>query len=123
MLCAWWALASPPVSAHFGGAGGAQGHPGWVLSPPTPPAAGIPDFRSPGTGLYSNLQSYDLPYPEAIFEIGFFKVPIPLSSPNPGGALGCFGGTLRPLDLPVPPRNTQSRFSPLPVSSTQGSSR
>ncbi|NXW67314.1 SIR2 deacetylase, partial [Hirundo rustica] len=36
-------------------------------------AAGIPDFRSPGTGLYSNLQSYDLPYPEAIFEIGFFK--------------------------------------------------
>ncbi|XP_023803167.1 NAD-dependent protein deacetylase sirtuin-2-like, partial [Cyanistes caeruleus] len=56
-----------------GGAGGARGHPGWVLSPTTPPAAGIPDFRSPGTGLYSNLQSYNLPYPEAIFEIGFFK--------------------------------------------------
>ncbi|XP_059728673.1 NAD-dependent protein deacetylase sirtuin-2 isoform X3 [Haemorhous mexicanus] len=36
-------------------------------------SAGIPDFRSPGTGLYSNLQSYNLPYPEAIFEIGFFK--------------------------------------------------
>ncbi|KAM8982810.1 NAD-dependent protein deacetylase sirtuin-2, partial [Ara ararauna] len=36
-------------------------------------SAGIPDFRSPGTGLYSNLQGYDLPYPEAIFEIGFFK--------------------------------------------------
>ncbi|XP_065520423.1 NAD-dependent protein deacetylase sirtuin-2 isoform X2 [Lathamus discolor] len=36
-------------------------------------AAGIPDFRSPGTGLYSNLQGYDLPYPEAIFEITFFK--------------------------------------------------
>ncbi|NXS78111.1 SIR2 deacetylase, partial [Erpornis zantholeuca] len=36
-------------------------------------SAGIPDFRSPGTGLYSNLQSYDLPYPEAIFEIGYFK--------------------------------------------------
>ncbi|KAM6032702.1 NAD-dependent protein deacetylase sirtuin-2 [Theristicus caerulescens] len=36
-------------------------------------SAGIPDFRSPGTGLYANLQSYDLPYPEAIFEIGFFK--------------------------------------------------
>ncbi|NXU94960.1 SIR2 deacetylase, partial [Xiphorhynchus elegans] len=35
--------------------------------------AGIPDFRSPGTGLYANLQSYDLPYPEAIFEISFFK--------------------------------------------------
>ncbi|XP_050187168.1 NAD-dependent protein deacetylase sirtuin-2 isoform X1 [Myiozetetes cayanensis] len=36
-------------------------------------SAGIPDFRSPGTGLYANLQSYDLPYPEAIFEISFFK--------------------------------------------------
>ncbi|XP_071656972.1 NAD-dependent protein deacetylase sirtuin-2 isoform X2 [Patagioenas fasciata] len=36
-------------------------------------SAGIPDFRSPGTGLYANLQSYELPYPEAIFEIGFFK--------------------------------------------------
>ncbi|XP_027487186.1 NAD-dependent protein deacetylase sirtuin-2-like [Corapipo altera] len=41
-------------------------------------SAGIPDFRSPGTGLYANLQSYDLPYPEAIFEISFFKVcPLP----------------------------------------------
>lgn len=37
-------------------------------------AAGIPDFRSPGTGLYDNLQQYNLPYPEAIFEIGFFHV-------------------------------------------------
>ncbi|CAG8626648.1 4323_t:CDS:2 [Funneliformis mosseae] len=36
-------------------------------------AAGIPDFRSPGTGLYDNLQKYDLPYPEAIFDISFFK--------------------------------------------------
>uniref|UniRef100_A0A6J0T628 NAD-dependent protein deacetylase sirtuin-2 n=1 Tax=Pogona vitticeps TaxID=103695 RepID=A0A6J0T628_9SAUR len=36
-------------------------------------AAGIPDFRSPGTGLYANLQQYNLPYPEAIFEIGYFK--------------------------------------------------
>ncbi|RUS24720.1 SIR2 family histone deacetylase [Jimgerdemannia flammicorona] len=35
-------------------------------------AAGIPDFRSPGTGLYDNLQKYDLPYPEAIFDISFF---------------------------------------------------
>eukprot|EP01122_Echinamoeba_exundans_P004912 TRINITY_DN1511_c0_g1_i3.p1 TRINITY_DN1511_c0_g1~~TRINITY_DN1511_c0_g1_i3.p1 ORF type:complete len:176 (-),score=39.28 TRINITY_DN1511_c0_g1_i3:913-1440(-) len=32
-------------------------------------AAGIPDFRSPGTGLYSNLQKYNLPFPEAVFEI------------------------------------------------------
>ncbi|XP_027264834.1 NAD-dependent protein deacetylase sirtuin-3, mitochondrial isoform X3 [Cricetulus griseus] len=34
--------------------------------------SGIPDFRSPGSGLYSNLQQYDIPYPEAIFELGFF---------------------------------------------------
>lgn len=36
-------------------------------------SAGIPDFRSPGTGLYSNLEKYDLPYPEAIFEISYFQ--------------------------------------------------
>ncbi|XP_072168087.1 NAD-dependent protein deacetylase sirtuin-2-like isoform X1 [Diadema setosum] len=36
-------------------------------------SAGIPDFRSPGTGLYDNLQKYNLPNPQAIFEIGFFK--------------------------------------------------
>ncbi|KPP65572.1 Sirtuin 2 (silent mating type information regulation 2) 2-like [Scleropages formosus] len=38
-----------------------------------PSAAGIPDFRSPGTGLYANLQKYSLPYPEAIFQIDYFK--------------------------------------------------
>ena len=37
-------------------------------------AAGIPDFRTPGSGLYDNLQQYNLPYPEAIFQIGFFYV-------------------------------------------------
>ncbi|PAV82640.1 hypothetical protein WR25_26713 isoform C [Diploscapter pachys] len=36
-------------------------------------AAGIPDFRSPGSGLYDNLQKYNLPDPQAIFEIGFFR--------------------------------------------------
>lgn len=36
-------------------------------------SAGIPDFRSPGTGLYDNLEKYNLPDPQAIFEIGFFK--------------------------------------------------
>eukprot|EP01102_Stenamoeba_stenopodia_P020249 TRINITY_DN7822_c0_g1_i1.p1 TRINITY_DN7822_c0_g1~~TRINITY_DN7822_c0_g1_i1.p1 ORF type:complete len:348 (-),score=116.46 TRINITY_DN7822_c0_g1_i1:56-1099(-) len=36
-------------------------------------AAGIPDFRSPGTGLYSQLGRYNLPRPESIFEIDFFK--------------------------------------------------
>ncbi|GFR70383.1 NAD-dependent protein deacetylase sirtuin-2 [Elysia marginata] len=36
-------------------------------------AAGIPDFRSPGSGLYDNLAAYDLPSPQAIFDIEFFK--------------------------------------------------
>eukprot|EP01104_Vermistella_antarctica_P016899 TRINITY_DN5867_c0_g1_i3.p1 TRINITY_DN5867_c0_g1~~TRINITY_DN5867_c0_g1_i3.p1 ORF type:complete len:455 (+),score=74.42 TRINITY_DN5867_c0_g1_i3:61-1425(+) len=36
-------------------------------------AAGIPDFRSPGTGLYDNLQKFNLPFPEAVFEMGFFQ--------------------------------------------------
>lgn len=40
--------------------------------------SGIPDFRSPGSGLYDNLQQYDLPYAEAIFEISFFH-----HNPNP----------------------------------------
>nr|CAI5823342.1 unnamed protein product [Callosobruchus analis] len=35
-------------------------------------SAGIPDFRSPGTGLYDNLQKYNLPHPQAIFELDFF---------------------------------------------------
>jgi len=41
-------------------------------------AAGIPDFRTPGTGLYDNLEKYKLPFPEAIFEINYFK-----ENPNP----------------------------------------
>jgi len=36
-------------------------------------SAGIPDFRTPGTGLYDNLKKYDLPSPEAIFELGYFQ--------------------------------------------------
>ncbi|KAI9600727.1 hypothetical protein H4Q26_000518 [Puccinia striiformis f. sp. tritici PST-130] len=36
-------------------------------------SAGIPDFRSPETGIYANLEKYDLPYPEAIFDIDYFK--------------------------------------------------
>ncbi|XP_018324325.1 NAD-dependent protein deacetylase sirtuin-2 isoform X2 [Agrilus planipennis] len=35
-------------------------------------SAGIPDFRSPGSGLYDNLQKYELPHPQAIFELDFF---------------------------------------------------
>lgn len=35
-------------------------------------SAGIPDFRSPDTGLYNNLLKYNLPYPQAIFELEYF---------------------------------------------------
>lgn len=41
-------------------------------------AAGIPDFRSPDTGLYSNLHKYNLPYPSAIFELDYM-----LENPRP----------------------------------------
>jgi len=30
-------------------------------------SAGIPDFRSPKTGIYANLKEYNLPSPEALF--------------------------------------------------------
>ncbi|KAI8632735.1 DHS-like NAD/FAD-binding domain-containing protein [Xylariaceae sp. FL1651] len=36
-------------------------------------AAGIPDFRSPDTGLYHNLARLNLPHPEAVFEVDFFR--------------------------------------------------
>ncbi|XP_034540941.1 SIRT1 domain-containing protein [Notolabrus celidotus] len=35
-------------------------------------ASGIPDFRTPGTGLYANLEKYNIPYPEAVFNIDYF---------------------------------------------------
>ncbi|XP_033165954.1 NAD-dependent protein deacetylase Sirt2 isoform X2 [Drosophila mauritiana] len=36
-------------------------------------SAGIPDFRSPGSGLYSNLKKYELPHPTAIFDLDYFE--------------------------------------------------
>ena len=36
-------------------------------------AAGLPDFRTPGTGLYDTLEISGLPYPEAVFELDFFR--------------------------------------------------
>lgn len=41
-------------------------------------SSGIPDFRTPGTGLYDNLSEYGLPYPEAIFDLDFYR-----SNPRP----------------------------------------
>ena len=42
-------------------------------------SSGIPDFRTPKIGLYSRVSEYgNLPFPEAIFEIGYFQNnPIP----------------------------------------------
>ncbi|KAL2268852.1 hypothetical protein VTJ83DRAFT_3698 [Remersonia thermophila] len=45
-------------------------------------AAGIPDFRSPDTGLYANLAALDLPEPEAVFDLSFFR-----TNPRPFYAL------------------------------------
>lgn len=36
-------------------------------------AAGVPDFRSPDSGIYANLQKYNLPHPEDVFKISYFK--------------------------------------------------
>eukprot|EP00794_Sanderia_malayensis_P019945 gene19945-21898_t len=41
-------------------------------------SAGIPDFRSPESGLYHNLEKYNLPSPESIFQLEYF-----LENPEP----------------------------------------
>jgi NAD-dependent histone deacetylase SIR2 len=41
-------------------------------------AAGIPDFRTPGTGLYAKVEELGLPYPEAIFSLDYLR-----STPEP----------------------------------------
>jgi len=48
-------------------------------------SAGIPDFRTPGTGLYDNLKKYNLPYPEAVFSIDYFR-----DNPEPFFKLGSY---------------------------------
>ncbi|THD19435.1 NAD-dependent protein deacetylase sirtuin-3 mitochondrial [Fasciola hepatica] len=45
-------------------------------------ASGIPDFRTPGSGLYDNLARFDLPWPEAVFDLEYFY-----SNPKPFYAL------------------------------------
>ncbi|CAN9146380.1 unnamed protein product [Alternaria alternata] len=56
-------------------------------------SAGIPDFRSPETGLYANLSRLNLPYPEAVFDIDFFR-----KTPEPFYALAqeLYPGKFRP---------------------------
>ena len=41
-------------------------------------SSGIPDFRTPGTGLYDNLKEYNLPRPEALFDVNYF-----IANPEP----------------------------------------
>lgn len=36
-------------------------------------SAGIPDFRTPGTGLYDNLKHLGLEYPELVFDLNYFR--------------------------------------------------
>lgn len=54
---------------------------------------GIPDFRTPGTGLYDNLQKYNLPTPESIFDMDYF-----LMDPRPffDLARSIYPGTFKP---------------------------
>ncbi|KAF7524332.1 hypothetical protein PCG10_005816 [Penicillium crustosum] len=56
-------------------------------------SAGIPDFRSPDTGIYANLANLDLPEPEAVFDISFFR-----QNPKPFYALAheLYPGRYRP---------------------------
>lgn len=56
-------------------------------------SAGIPDFRSPDTGIYANLAFLDLPEPEAVFDISFFR-----ENPKPFYALAheLYPGRYRP---------------------------
>ena len=56
-------------------------------------SSGIPDFRSPDTGLYANLSKYNLPYPEAIFCMDYFK-----TNPSPFFTLATdiFPGNYKP---------------------------
>jgi len=57
-------------------------------------SAGIPDFRSPGTGLYANLQKYKLPEPEAVFDLKYFR-----KNPQPFYMLSkeLFGKKVKPV--------------------------
>ncbi|VDK41919.1 unnamed protein product [Taenia asiatica] len=44
-------------------------------------SAGIPDFRSPSTGVYDNLEEYHLPSPMSVFELSYFEVMLVLLMP------------------------------------------
>ncbi|SCU98014.1 LAMI_0F12574g1_1 [Lachancea mirantina] len=59
-------------------------------------ACGIPDFRTPGTGLYDNLEKLNLPFAEAVFDIEYFE-----KNPQPFYALAkeLYPGNFQPSKL------------------------
>ncbi|CCE90991.1 histone deacetylase HST2 TDEL_0C01020 [Torulaspora delbrueckii] len=56
-------------------------------------SCGIPDFRSPKTGLYHNLAKLDLPFAEAVFDVDYFE-----ENPKPFYTLAqeLYPGTFQP---------------------------
>lgn len=53
-------------------------------------SSGIPDFRSPETGLYANLARLNLPYGEAVFDISYFREnPLPFYTLAHGECIRC----------------------------------
>lgn len=60
-------------------------------------AAGIPDYRSSGTGLYTTLSKYNLPQPECLFDIEYFKDdPEPLCDFLRTHGIGILQGAFQP---------------------------
>jgi NAD-dependent SIR2 family protein deacetylase len=70
-------------------------------------SAGIPDFRTPGSGLYDNLQDLGLPHPEAVFDLDYFR-----ENPRPFFTLA---RSLYPRRRRRPPRSGRRRDSASPA--------
>lgn len=71
---------SPPKLQSFADSFAAARNVMVVMGAGASTSAGIPDFRTPGTGLYDNLQAYGLPTPESVFSIDFFRSnPVPFN--------------------------------------------
>jgi NAD-dependent deacetylase sirtuin 2 len=71
VIVIWFAYHFPGIASRL--AAGAYKNVVVVMGAGVSTAAGIPDFRTPGTGLYDNLQKYDLPTPQSVFSLDFFR--------------------------------------------------